>query len=194
MKTLLRFSSLLLFCLALTAVAPEAARGQFERSVECFFCAAFDHAGSSSGPTTNPQFGRMKALAGNWSGTNKHGKAVKISYTVVSEGSAVMERLSSPEGGNMITMYYPDGERLMVTHYCSVGNHPRMLAAAPKTGDSEIVFSFFDVTNEQSSAGHGHMRGLKFHFADKNHFSQEWTFGWSDGRQEVETLTLHRIA
>ena len=192
MKILLRLSSLLALCLALAAVAPDRSNGQIARS-ECFFCAAFDRSGSSSGPAANPQFQRVKGLAGNWSGTNKHGKAVKVSYTVVSEGAAVMERLFSPEGGSMITMYYPDGERLMVTHYCSVGNHPRLVAAPAKSGDNDIAFSFFDVTNGQATAGHAHMRGLKFHFADKNHFTQEWTFDWGDGRQEVETLTLHRI-
>src|SRR5262249_38307693 len=115
--------------------------------------------------------------------------------TVVSDGAAVMERLSTPEGGSMITMYYPDGERLMVTHYCSAGNHPRMLAAPLKPGEIDIAFSFFDVTYVHSaSANGGYMRGLKFHFADKNHFTQDWTFGWNDGRQEVETLNLHRTA
>jgi hypothetical protein len=134
----------------------------------------------------------MKSLAGNWAGTTKHGKPVKLTYTVVSGGTTVMERLDSPEGGNMITMYHPDGEHLMVTHYCSAGNQPRMVEA-PRQGDNDLAFSFFDATNDPNIPGRGHMRGLKFHFQDKNHFTQEWTFGWSDGRQEVETLTLHRI-
>jgi hypothetical protein len=194
MKPLLRISSLLAFVLLVTTLVPERAGAQFQRSLECFFCAAFDRSGSSSGPATNAQFDRIKALAGNWSGTNKHGKTVKVSYTVVSDGAAVMERLFTPEGGGMITMYYPDGERLMVTHYCSAGNHPRMLAAPPKPGDSDIAFSFFDVTYvHNSGANGGYMRALKFHFADKNHFTQDWTFGWNDGRQEVENLNLHRI-
>jgi len=193
MKPLLRLSSLLALCLALAAVAPDAARGQFGRSAECFFCAAFDHTSSSAGPATNPQYDRVKSLAGNWTGTNKHGKAVKVSYTVVSGGAAVLERLFSPEAGNMVTIYYPDGERLMVTHYCSAGNHPRLLAASPKADDNEIAFSFFDVTNVQNSTLHGYMRALKFHFTDKNHFTQDWTFGWSDGRREVDTLNMHRI-
>lgn len=194
MKTLLRISSLLAFVLVVTTLVPERAGAQFQRSLECFFCAAFDRSGSSSGLATNAQFDRIKALAGNWSGTNKHGKGVKVSYTVVSEGAAVMERSILTEGGSMITMYYPDGDRLMVTHYCSAGNHPRMLAAPTKPGDQDIAFSFFDVTYVQNGgANGGYMRGLKFHFADKNHFSQEWTFGWNDGRQETETLNLHRI-
>jgi hypothetical protein len=192
-KTLLRLSSLLALCLALTGLAADAAGAQLDRSLQCFFCAAFDRSGSSATTKASPQFDRLKSLAGNWSGTNKHGKAVKVSYTVVSDGAAVMERLFSPEGGSMITMYYPDGERLMVTHYCSAGNHPRMIAAPPKAGSNEIAFSFFDVTNVQTSADHGYMRAIKFHFADKNHFTQDWTFGWGDGRQEMETLNLHRI-
>ena len=193
MKIPLKLSSLLAVCLALTALIADAASPQFERSLECFFCASFDRSGGAGTATTSPHFDRIKSLAGNWTGTNKHGKPVKVTYTLVSSGTAVMEKLDSPEGGNMVTMYHPDGERLMVTHYCSVGNQPRMMEV-PRPGDSDLVFSFFDATNNPNLPGHGHMRGLKFHFQDKNHFTQEWTFGWSDGRQEVDTLRLHRIA
>lgn len=193
MKILLRLSSLLAICLAFTAMVADAASPQFERSLECFFCAAFDHTGGASAAATNAHFDRLKSLAGNWTGTNKHGKPVKVTYSVVSSGTAVMEKLDMPEGGNMVTMYHPDGEQLMVTHYCSIGNQPR-LVEVPRQGDNDLAFSFFDVTNNPNAPGHGHMRGLKFHFQDKNHFTQEWTFGWSDGRQESETLSLHRIA
>ena len=193
MKFALKLLCISALCLALSATVAEAAGAQFERSTECFFCAAFDHSVGAAAAATNPHFDRMKSLAGNWVGTNKHGKPVKVTYTVVSSGTAVMERLDSPEGGNMITMYHPDGERLMVTHYCSLGNQPRMVEV-PRQGDNDLVFSFFDATNNPTVPGHGHMRGLKFHFVDKNHFTQEWTFGWSDGRQESETLNLHRIA
>jgi hypothetical protein len=187
----LKLSSLLAICLAFTAMMADAASPQFGRSAECFFCAGFDQTGAAAIVGTNPHFERMKSLAGGWVGTNKHGKSVKVTYSVVSGGTAVMEKLDSPEGGNMVTMYHPDGERLMVTHYCSIGNQPRMVEV-PRPGDNDLVFSFFDVTNQPNTPNHGHMRGLKFHFQDKNHFIQEWTFGWGDGRQETETLTLHR--
>ena len=193
MKLALKLLSIIAVCLAMAVMVADAASPQFERSAECFFCAAFDRSGGASTTTTSPHLDRIKSLAGNWSGTNKHGKAVKVSYTVVSDGTAVMEKLDMPEGGNMITMYHPDGERLMVTHYCSIGNQPRMVEV-PRAGDNDLVFSFFDVSNQPNTPGHGHMRGLKFHFLDKNHFTQEWTFSWSDGRQETETLNLHRIA
>lgn len=193
MKLVLKLLSIIALCLLLTAMVADAASAQFERSTECLFCAAFDRTGGAASAATNSHFDRMKSLAGNWVGTNKHGKPVKVTYSVVSSGTAVMEKLESPEGGNMITMYHPDGERLMVTHYCSIGNQPRMVEV-PRQADNDLVFSFFDVTNQPNAPGHGHMRGLKFHFQDKNHFTQEWTFSWSDGRQETETLNLHRIA
>lgn len=183
-----KISSLLLLALGLTQVVSSAPDPQFE-TLRCFFC-SFDKFGSSSAPNAQPQFDRLKSLTGNWIGDNRKGKTIKLSYSVISQGSVVMERLSNPEGGNMVTMYHQDGSRLMVTHYCSVGNQPRMVAVSQPNGD-ELAFSFLDASNLSNKAP-GYMQGIKFHFRDKSHFSQEWTFRWNDGRSEVDTFNLHR--
>jgi len=75
----------------------------------------------------------------------------------------------------MLTVYHFDGNRLMLTHYCSAGNQPRMQAGTfnPETG--EIQFLFLDATNLASPSA-GHMHNAKIRLVDQNHMSAEWQF------------------
>ena len=127
-------------------------------------------------PGANPAWEKMKSLVGHWEGTMTHGDAsmpVRVSYELVSGGTSLMERLSAPDDSHdMVTMYHPDGSRIMMTHYCSAGNQPRMRADALK-GDA-VAFSFVDVTNLSGPQAE-HMRRLVVKFQDADHFTQEWT-------------------
>jgi len=60
------------------------------------------------------------------------------------------------------------------THYCSMGNQPRMRAAPVASEVKSLTFDFIDATN-LSSAESGHMRKLVVTFQGPNHFTQEWT-------------------
>lgn len=117
---------------------------------------------------------KLKSLVGDWKGTDKDGKPVSISYRMVSDGKSLMETIGMGEHKeNMVTIYHLDGENLMLTHYCSAGNQPRMRVT--KTSDeNKLGFSFMDVTNV-SSPDDAHMRSVVFTFKDHEHFSQEWT-------------------
>ncbi len=129
----------------------------------------------SAAPATNPAWEKMKSLVGEWEGTMDHGgqaMPVKVSYSLVSSGSSIMERLSTPDGSDMVTMYYPDGSGLMMTHYCSEGNQPRM-KAAPSSGDT-LAFNFVDAIGLASPQAE-HMNKLVVRFQDADHFTQEWT-------------------
>jgi len=70
-------------------------------------------------------FARIKSLAGQWEAQVNGGKA-EITYEVIAGGSAVMERESAEGMPPMLTVYYLDGNRLLLTHYCMAGNQPRM--------------------------------------------------------------------
>ena len=76
----------------------------------------------------NAGFEKLKPLVGNWQGKSSEGKPVAITYALVSDGSALMETLRAGSEPEMVTVYYPDGDRLMMTHYCSMHNQPRMRA------------------------------------------------------------------
>jgi hypothetical protein len=104
-----------------------------------------DHAHFPPAPT-NPAFEAIKKLAGEWTG-----KSGDVRYELVSGGTAVMESISmGKDGGSMVTMYTPEGDGVLMTHYCAMGNQPRMKAgpADPRTG--AIVFKFLDAANVRS--------------------------------------------
>ena len=138
----------------------------------------------------NYGFDRMKALVGAWQGTTKDGKAVKINYILVADGSALMETLEPADESTMVTMYHPDGSRVMMTHYCSTHNQPRMRAEVAAADPKTLTFSFVDATN-LSSPSEPHMERLVVSFVDQDHFSQEWTFKAKDQKQ-VEVFSYQR--
>ncbi len=140
-------------------------------------------------PST-PAFDAIKALAGEWVGKSDSGMEVRTSYRVVSNGSAVMNILADPgDPHEMITMFHADGPDLMVTHYCAIGNQPRMVAKAP-TDTKSIAFKFKDATNVGSE---GRMEALTLTMPDADHHTQEWTFRQGDKEtREIFRFTRKR--
>ncbi len=61
-----------------------------------------------------------------------------------------------------------------MTHFCSEGNQPRMIAQAPTGEPKSIVFEFVDISGMPNPKAE-HMRKLVVRFDDANHFTQEWT-------------------
>ena len=131
---------------------------------------------ATAAPASNAAWEKMKSLVGEWDGTTTHDgmtMPVKISYSLVSGGTSLMERMNAPDDSHdMVTMYHPDGSRVMMTHYCSEGNQPRMRANG-SSGD-RIAFDFVDVTGLANPQAE-HMRKLVVKFQDADHFTQEWT-------------------
>ena len=100
--------------------------------------------GSNAGEKTKPvnvqRLEALKKLAGDWVAVGKDGKAtakVISSIRVTSAGTAVQETLFPGSDHEMVTMYHLDGDDLILTHYCSLGNQPRLRAEPGK--DSEEV-------------------------------------------------------
>lgn len=122
-----------------------------------------------------PAFEKMKSLVGEWKGKAADGTPASVTYSLVSDNSALMERLAVGGEPEMVTMYYPDGSHLMMTHYCSAHNQPRMRSDGNLLEGKKIAFAFVDITN-LSSPDAGHMRGLVLTFEDKDHLTQDWTW------------------
>ena len=135
-------------------------------------------------------FEKMKSLVGEWTGKSRDGKPVTISYALVSNGSAMMEKIGMPHESDMVTLYHPDGDSLMMTHYCSAHNQPRMRAGKVSPESRRIAFDFVDATN-LASPDAGHMHRLVMTFEDRDRIVQEWT--WREkGREKIEIFTLER--
>jgi hypothetical protein len=132
-------------------------------------------------------FDRLKALAGTWEGKAPNGRTVKVLYRVTSNGSALLSEIQSED--DMITMFHPDGDRLLMTHYCGAGNQPRMQGTTSPDGKT-ITFNYVDATN-LASPETGHMHRLVLNLLDANHHTQEWTFK-ENGKEMTEKFSLER--
>jgi hypothetical protein len=119
-------------------------------------------------------FDQLKSLAGSWEGT-MDGKPMQISLRVTSMGNALLHEMTmAGKPDEPITMFYVDGDRLLLTHYCDAGNRPRM--AATMTPDGKTVdFHFLDVANFNSKQV-GYMQHAVFTTVDANHHTEDWTF------------------
>lgn len=143
-------------------------------------------------PNTQKSFDLLKTFSGSWEGKDAQGQAVQVSYRMTGGGSALMSEIQAPEMGakhDMISMFHMDGGRLLLTHYCSVGNQPRMVASLSSDGKS-VTFDFLDATNLATPAA-GHMNRVIFSSVDANHHTEQWRFV-QDGKEIVQTFDLHR--
>jgi len=135
-------------------------------------------------------FDKLRTLAGEWQGKTSDGKSFEVSYQLISNSSALMETLASANEPSMVTVYHADGDNLMMTHYCSIANQPRMRAKVPAGDIKKLEFSFVDATNLANS-NDAHMSSLVYTFQDKDHVMAEWTLS-KDGQKMPMMFNLER--
>jgi hypothetical protein len=131
---------------------------------------------------------KLKSLAGTWQGTYE-GKQARLTYALVSNGTALMETMDAPDSTQMVTLYHPDGASLLMTHYCAAGNQPRMRAKGMEAGQ-QLTFAYVDAANLKS-ADDQRMTRLVLTFTDANHLAQEWT-SEGGGKKEVARFEFTR--
>ena len=85
-----------------------------------------------SAPAPHAGLEKLKKMVGTWVAADKDGKPtdqVVSVFKVTAAGSAVQETLFPGQPHEMISVYHLDGSDLVMTHYCMLGNQPRMRAA-----------------------------------------------------------------
>jgi hypothetical protein len=117
----------------------------------------------------------FKQLAGEWVGKEqgKDGHEVRVRYAVTAGGSAVVETLFPGTEHEMVTVIHRDGDDLLLTHYCHLGNQPQMKATLNGDG-KKIEFKFVRATNLKSDKDK-HMHNATYTFVDKDTLKSEWT-------------------
>jgi len=132
-------------------------------------------------------FDRLKTLAGSWEGTFE-GSPVHISLRVTSSGNAILHEMNGDRPEDTITVFYLDGDRLLLTHYCHAGNRPRMAGMISPDGKT-ITFNFLDVSGNTQQ---GEMQNAVFNLTDADHHTETWSFTMPDGKQMAGVLDLKR--
>jgi hypothetical protein len=134
-------------------------------------------------------FAQLKTLSGSWEGQNSQGKPLLVTFENTAAGSALLSEIHGDGPQNMVSMIHLDGSRLVLTHYCSVGNQPRLAGTASPDGKT-ITFDFFDATN-LATPDAGHMQRVVIAMLDPGHHTEDWTFN-NHGKVMKEFFDLHR--
>lgn len=133
----------------------------------------------------NSAFEKLKTLEGQWELSSGDGHSTVISYKVGSAGSTLVE-----EHMGMTSVYHKDGNSLLMTHYCSVGNQPRVRAT--NFQDANVLdFSFVDVSNLEE--GKGYISHLTITWISNDEVREDWSYTDKDGQVGTESFSLKRV-
>jgi hypothetical protein len=128
-------------------------------------------------------FERLKKLAGEWQAASPKDEVAKgkvaIRYQLTAGGSAVVETIFPGEDMEMVSVYHKNGNELLMTHYCCLGNQPRMRARIGANKD-ELVFEFAGGGN-LDPAKDMHIHDGRIRFVDADHIHSEWEM-YADGK------------
>jgi hypothetical protein len=138
--------------------------------------------GADDKPAKDARFEKLKTLVGEWAKADKDGKPtgdVLTVFKLTGGGTALQETIHPNSPMEMISLYHMDGADLVLTHYCMLGNQPKMKADGKST-DKEIVFAFAGGTNLKPEKDmHIHEGSIKWFDAD----TIEWSWqAYQDGK------------
>ncbi|MBL8757754.1 MAG: hypothetical protein JNK35_04900 [Phycisphaerae bacterium] len=129
---------------------------------------------------------KLKPLAGTWEMTADGKKQVAIVSKVTSAGSVYCETMFPGSDHEMTNMFHMDGDDMVITHYCAMGNQPRMRCKG-ESAPGVFVFTFDQGTNV--SKGQPYMGHLKLTIVDKDTIKHEWE-SLVDGKPGEHKVTL----
>jgi hypothetical protein len=115
-------------------------------------------------------FDLLKGLDGEWTGTagSADGPPTTVRYHVTAGGSAVFETLFPGTEHEMVTAYHLNGDALVLTHDCSVGNQPRMRLDRQASSPAELRFVFDGGTNfDPAKDAHIHAGSIRLAGKDR---------------------------
>jgi hypothetical protein len=120
----------------------------------------------------HPGLERLKKLAGTWVAEDADGKPTEQVVSVIkvtAAGSAVHETLFPGQPHEMVSVYHCEGPDLVMTHFCALGNQPRM-KADPQSPPNQICFKFAGGSNIDP-AKDKHMHEGTITFIDDDHIA-----------------------
>lgn len=155
--------------------------------VGCALATAADDKHHHDVPTapTNASFERLKTLVGTWVAADENGAPTEQVVSVIrltAGGSAIHETIFPGEPLEMVSIYTVEGDDVVMTHYCVLGNQPQMRAASMTA--NQLHFEFVGGTN-LDPAKDQHMHAALLTFIDDDRIEVEG-IGWEDGKPAEE--------
>jgi len=139
-------------------------------------------------------FERMKTLVGTWEGKADMGKGLetlKVIYELTSAGNAILERFAAGQPHEMVTVYYDSGGKLVMTHYCSIGNQPHMEITNP--GEPTMKFVLAEKNPGVGSVNETHMHALTLTIDGKDSISHTWMLYDKGVKKSDVSIKLARV-
>jgi hypothetical protein len=136
-------------------------------------------------------FARLKTLAGTWrNDVSEHAKGhdvpeSKVIYRLTGAGSALIETDFPGSDHEMVSVYHLDGDDLRLTHYCAMGNQPRLKLDRANSTPDKFVF-IFDGGSNLDPAKDIHIHGTTILFEEQGGVDCAWE-GYAGGKKAGTT-------
>src|SRR3954465_6845434 len=140
----------------------------------------------------SPEFERMKTMVGTWTGKTDMGQGpvdLTVQYRLLAAGTVLEEKVFAGTPNEMTTMYYDQGGKLALTHYCMLGNRPGMLL---KSSDAKTINFDLDKTCGVS-AKESHMHALSIRFDDSDTITTSCKAIMDGKEMDEHSTTLKRV-
>jgi hypothetical protein len=134
-------------------------------------------------------FTQLQTLVGEWEGKTEAGRVIKISYRLTANGTVLVETWTLGPQRESLTLYHMDNESLIATHYCPIGNQPRL--RLKEGGKSYLLtFEFVSATNLPKPEV-AHQDRFEMEFLQANSFARSETY-LENGAAETERIVFSR--
>ena len=134
-------------------------------------------------------FKQLCTLLGSWKEDDSD-KNVHVDFRMTAHGSVLVEKWNWPEKNiEALTLYHMDGDVLMATHYCPMGNQPKLLLDIEET--SKIVFKIKSITNLPNTEV-GHNVEFWMRLIDSNSFIRSETYEEGNVLETIESSYIRQ--
>lgn len=135
-------------------------------------------------------FAQLQTLVGEWEGKTEAGRVLKISYRLTANNTVLIETWTLGPARESLTLYHMDNESLIATHYCPIGNQPRLRL---KEGGSAslFIFEFVSATN-LAKPETAHQHRFEVEILQPNSVARSETY-LENGKPGTERVVYSRI-
>jgi hypothetical protein len=140
-------------------------------------------------------FAQLKTLKGTWKGeivhdhqaaqkkehSDHHPDQATVTFKLTGAGSALIETQFPGSDHEMVSVYHLDGDDLRMTHYCAMGNQPRVKLDRAHSQPDHLIFLFDGGTNLDPEKDM-HIHGLEISFHQDGKVTSAWE-GYVHGKK-----------
>jgi len=137
-------------------------------------------------------FDHIRSLLGVWRIAGREDNGFEIVFEAAAGGTVIRESWMLNGVERSFSVYHLDGTDVIATHYCPLGNQPRLALISGGEG-KPVRFAFKDVTNLPSLRS-SHLRTLEFALSGDQQELLRSEMYLNAGREDASSLMLRRYS